>query len=195
MRTQDPVLQRLIDASPDLDYHAWRATLPVSSLFEALLYQIVGQQISVTAANAIYARLRKLLIGVQRAPAQLAQVPVAELRGIGLSARKAEYVRYLAQRTAEGALDGLEKLPHEEARQRLVALRGVGPWTADGALLITYGHADVLVSGDLVLRKAVQRAYELPDMPTEQEVAARGEQWRPYRSIAAGYLFESMLSA
>ena len=195
LRAKDPVMRDLIDANPDLDYDAWRRTLPVEGLFEALLFQIVGQQISVSAANAIYTRLRALFPDGRPDPEILAQTSVDMLRSIGLSARKAEYFRDIAWRATVGELDGLGELSHEEARDRLVSFRGIGPWTADGALLITFGWPDVLVSGDLVLRKAVQRAYGLPEMPSEKEVEEIGEQWRPHRSVAAGYLFESMMTA
>ena len=194
LRARDPVMRRLIDANPDLDYHAWRRTLPVEGVFQALLFQIVGQQISVSAANAIYARVRLLFPDEQPEPEKLMQISVDELRRIGLSTRKAEYFKDLAQRAFEGELEGLEKFSHEEARNKLVSFRGIGHWTADGALLIAFGLPDVLVAGDLVLRKAVQRAYELPEMPTPKEVEALGELWRPHRSLAAGYLFELMIS-
>ena len=195
LRAKDPVMRGLIDAKPDLDYDAWRQTLPVEGLFEALLFQIVGQQISVHAGNAIYARLRDLFPDGRPDPEILSGTPVETLRGIGLSTRKAEYFRDIARRAADGELDGLGDLSHDEARDRLVSFRGIGPWTADGALLIAFGWPDVLVSGDLVLRKAVQRAYELPEMPSEKEVEEIGERWRPHRSVAAGYLFESMMGA
>ena len=195
LRAGDPVMRGLIDAKPSLDYDVWRKALPVEGLFEALLYQVVGQQISVSAATAIHARLRALFPGGRPDPEGLARIPVETLRGLGLSARKAEYFHELARRAADGELDGLENLSHGEARERLVALRGIGPWTADGALLIAFGYPDVLVAGDLVLRKAVQRAYGLPEMPSEREVEAIGERWRPHRSLAAGYLFESMTPA
>lgn len=195
LRAKDPVMRALIDATPDLDYDAWRRALPVEGLFEALLFQIVGQQISVSAANAIYARLRKLFTGGRPDPETLARTPTGTLRTIGLSARKAEYATDLAQRATEGELDGLADLSHQEARDKLVSFRGIGPWTADGALLIAFGWPDVLVSGDLVLRKAVQRAYGLPELPSEKKVEEIGEVWRPHRSLAAGYLFESMMSA
>jgi len=195
LRAADPVMRGLIDAKPDLDYDAWRRALPVEGLFEALLFQIVGQQISVSAADAIYARLRALFTGGRPDPKVLARTPLDALRGIGLSTRKAEYASDLARRAADGELDGLAYLSHEEARDRLVSFRGIGPWTADGALLIAFGGPDVLVSGDLVLRKAVQRAYGLPELPSEREVEAIGERWRPHRSLAAGYLFESMMPA
>ena len=193
-RDRDPVLRALIDAKPDLDYDAGRKTLPVTGLFEALLYQIVGQQISVSAANAIYARLCALFENNRPNPETLAPMTVETLKGIGLSTRKAEYALDLARRTNAGELVGIENLSHDEARATLVSFRGIGAWTADGALLIAFGLPDVLVSGDLVLRKAVQRAYGLPQMPTEKEVEAIGELWRPHRSLAAGYLFETMVS-
>ena len=194
LRGKDPVMRGLIDAQPDLDHDAWRRALPVEGLFEALLFQIVGQQISVSAANAIHARLLALFPDGRPDPEILAQTSVDTLRGIGLSARKAEYFRDIAWRATGGELDGLADLSHEEARTKLVSFRGIGPWTADGALLIAFGWSDVLVSGDLVLRKAVQRAYGLPKLPSEKEVEAIGERWRPHRSLAAGYLFESLVS-
>ena len=192
LRARDPVLRGLIDANPELDVDAWRQSLPVEGLFQALLFQIVGQQISVSAMSAIYARLRALFPSGHPDPEILAGIPGDVLRGVGLSARKAEYAWDLARRTVAGELDGLADLPHEEARARLISFKGIGPWTADGALLIAFGGSDVLVAGDLVLRKAVQRAYGLPEMPSEKEVEAIGERWRPHRTLAAGYLFESM---
>jgi len=192
LRANDPVMRRLIDANPDLHPDSWRDALPVEGLFEALLFQIVGQQISVSAMSAIYVRLCALFPGGRPDPELLARLPVDELRRAGLSARKAEYARELGRRTAEGALDGLADLPHEDARDRLVALKGIGPWTADGALLIAFGWSDVFVSGDLVMRKAVQRVYDLPELPSEKEVNAIGERWRPHRTLAAAYLFDSI---
>ena len=193
LRAQDPVIGGLIDASPDLDHDAWRKALPVAGLFEALLFQIVGQQISVAAGNAIHARLCALFPDGQPDPVRLAQFSTEDLRRIGFSARKAEYAVDLARRTAAEELEGLAELSHDEARARLVSFRGIGPWTADGALLIAFGWSDVLVSGDLVLRKAVQRAYALPELPSEKAVEAIGERWRPHRSLAAGYLFNLMI--
>lgn len=195
LRAKDLVMRGLIDTKPDLDPDFWRESLPVKSLFQALLFQIVGQQISVSAANAIHARLRALFSDSEPDPQRLTQISVEELRRIGFSARKAQYSLELARRAVEGELDAIADLPHEEARARLVAFNGIGPWTADGALLIAFGYPDVLVSGDLVLRKAVQRAYGLDAMPTEQEVETLGERWRPHRTLAAGYLFESMMGA
>lgn len=195
LRAQDSVLRGLIDANPDLDHDAWRKSLPVVGLFGALLFQIIGQQISVAAGNAIHARLRALFPNGQPDPEGFAQLSTDDLQRIGFSVRKAEYATELARRTATGELAGLAELSHDEARAKLVSFRGIGPWTADGALLIAFGWSDVLVSGDLVLRKAVQRAYGLPELPSAKEVEARGERWRPHRSLAAGYLFDLMVPA
>lgn len=192
LRAADPVMAALIDANPALDPDAFRKALPVNGLFEALLFQIVGQQISAAAVNAIFARLRGLFPADTPDPTLLATLPIELLRGIGLSQRKAEYAIDLAGRAAAGELDGLADMPHEEARDRLTALKGIGPWTADGALLIAFGGSDVLLGGDLVIRKAVQRAYHFPELPSEQDVVRLGERWRPYRSLAAAYLWESL---
>lgn len=195
LRAKDPVMAALIDAKPDLDPDAWRRSVPVKGLFQALLYQIIGQQISVKAMDAIHTRLRALFPDGQPDPARLAQISIEELRRIGLSANKAKYVTELARRALQGELDDLAQISHEAARAKLVEWSGIGPWTADGALLIAFGYPDVLVAGDLVLRKAVQKAYDLPAMPTPAEVEKLGERWRPHRSLAAGYLFESMMES
>jgi len=190
---KDPVMRSLIDANPNLNPDAWREAQPVKGIFQALLFQIVGQQISVSALHAIYGRLCAIFPGAKPDPETLAHINIEVLRNIGLSKRKAEYVIDLARRTARGELDNLANLSHNEARDKLVALKGIGPWTADGALLIAFGLPDVLVSGDLVMRKAVQQAYGLTQLPTEKEVEAIGERWRPHRSLAAAYLFDSLV--
>lgn len=188
----DPVMRALIDANPGLDPEIWMEELPVSGLFEALILQIVGQQISLSAMWAIHARLCDLFAGGRPDPEILAQTPTEALRGVGLSARKAEYAKDLGSRAAQGELDSMSDLPHEEARERLMSFKGVGPWTADGALLMAFGGPDVLISGDLLLRKAVRRSYNLSELPSEKEVEEIGERWRPHRSLAAAYLMDSL---
>jgi 3-methyladenine DNA glycosylase/8-oxoguanine DNA glycosylase len=104
---KDPVMRELIEANPDFDYHAWRATLPVQGLFEALLFQIAAQQISVAAGNAIYGRLRGLFPGSTLTPERIAQLSADDLRGIGFSIRKTEYIRDLAGKQPTGRSTGL----------------------------------------------------------------------------------------
>jgi DNA-3-methyladenine glycosylase II len=94
---------------------------------------------------------------------------------------------------ADGRLnpDALSRMPDDELMAELTAIRGIGPWTVEGALIIALGREDVVLPGDLALRKAVRAAYQLDHLPTEQEVLAIADSWRPYRSLATSYLFSA----
>jgi DNA-3-methyladenine glycosylase II len=190
----DPVLARLIAQRPDFDPGAWMARLPPMDLFGAILFQIVGQQLSVAATRRIVGRIQALFDGHLPAPADVLAVDPAELRTAGLSWRKISTIRELAGRFADGRLDAgaLAALPDEQVIAALTEIPGIGPWTAQGALLIALGREDVVLPGDLALRKAVRAAYQLDHLPTQQEVLAIAESWRPYRSLATGYLFSSV---
>jgi DNA-3-methyladenine glycosylase II len=191
LRSADPVLARIIDERPDFDPWAWTAELPAMDLYGALLFQIVGQQLSVAATRRTLARIQTLFDGHLPTPAELLAVDPTRLREAGLSWRKIATLRDLAERLSDGRLnaDVLSRLPDEEFIAALTAIPGVGPWTAQGALLIALRRADVVLPGDLALRKAVQRAYALDHLPTQQEVLDIAEKWRPYRSLATTYLF------
>jgi DNA-3-methyladenine glycosylase II len=191
LRNADPVLARIIDERPDFDPWAWIAELPAMDLYGALLFQIVGQQLSVAATRRTLARIQTLFDGHLPTPAELLTVDPTRLREAGLSWRKIATLRDLAERLSDGRLnaDVLSRLPDEEFIAALTAIPGVGPWTAQGALLIALRRADVVLPGDLALRKAVQRAYALDHLPTQQEVLDIAEKWRPYRSLATTYLF------
>jgi DNA-3-methyladenine glycosylase II len=194
LRDADPVLARLIDARPDFDPRAWLAELPPMDLFGALIFQVTGQQLSVAVTRRTMARIQALFGGSLPAPAQLLAVDPAGLRQAGLSGRKVATLRDLAQRLTDGRLDiaVLSDLPDDELIAALTAINGIGPWTVQGAMLVALGREDVVLPGDLVLRKAVQAAYELPRLPTQDEVLAIAERWRPYRSLATSYLFSSL---
>ena len=116
-----------------------------------------------------------------------------KLREAGLSWRKVSTVRDLAERLTDGRLnpDVLNSLPDEELIAELTAIPGIGAWTVQGALIIALQREDVVLPGDLALRKAVQAAYQLDHLPTQQEVLAIAEKWRPYRSLATSYLFSA----
>jgi DNA-3-methyladenine glycosylase II len=193
----DPVLARLIAERPDFDPGAWMARLPPMDLFGAILFQVVGQQLSVAATRRIVSRIQALFDGHLPAPADVLAVDPAELRAAGLSWRKISTLRELAERFADGRLDpqALAALPDEQVISALTEIPGIGPWTAQGALLIALGRQDVVLPGDLALRKAVRAAYLLDHLPTEQEVLAVAEKWRPYRSLATGYLFSAVFAA
>ena len=193
LRHADPVLARLIDDRPDFDPRAWLTQLPPMDLYGALLFQVAGQQLSVPATRHILGRIQALFGGHLPAPAELLAVDSGQLRQAGLSWRKIGTLRDLAERLSDGRLDPdvLSGLPDDELMAELTAIPGIGPWTVQGALLIALRREDVVLPGDLAFRKAVQAAYQLDHLPSQQEVLAVAEKWRPYRSLATSYLFSA----
>ena len=193
LRDADPVLARLIGDRPDFDPRGWLAELPKMDLYGALLFQVTGQQLSVPATRRTLARIQALFGGHLPSPAELLTVDPAKLREAGLSWRKTGTLRDLAERMTDGRLnqDMLSILPDDELMAELTAIPGIGPWTVQGALLIALKREDVVLPGDLALRKAIQAAYRLDHLPSQQEVLAIAEKWRPYRSLATSYLFSA----
>jgi DNA-3-methyladenine glycosylase II len=193
LRDADPVLARLIDERPDFDPRAWMAQLPAMDLYGALLFQVAGQQLSVAATRTILGRIEALFGGRLPAPAELLALDPARLREAGLSWRKVGTLRDLAERLSDGRLDAdaLGRLPDDELMAELTAIPGIGPWTVQGALLVALKREDVVLPGDLALRKAVQAVYGLDHRPSQDEVLAIAEKWRPYRSLATSYLFSA----
>jgi DNA-3-methyladenine glycosylase II len=193
LRDADPVLARLIGDRPDFDPRGWLAELPPMDLYGALLFQVTGQQLSVPATRRTLARIQALFGGHLPSPAELLAVDPAQLREAGLSWRKTGTLRDLAERMTDGRLDAdvLAALPDDDLMAELTAIPGIGPWTVQGALLISLNREDVVLAGDLALRKAVQAAYQLDHRPSQQEVLAIAEKWRPYRSLATSYLFSA----
>jgi DNA-3-methyladenine glycosylase II len=193
LRQADPVLARLIDDRPDFDPRVWLTQLPPMDLFGALLFQVTGQQLSVAATRRTLARIQALFGGHLPSPAELLAVDPSQLRQAGLSWRKIGTLRDLAGRLTDGRLDQdvLSTLPDDELLAELTAIPGIGPWTVQGALLVALRREDVVLPGDLALRKAVQASYQLDHLPSQQEVLAIAEKWRPYRSLATSYLFSA----
>ena len=189
----DPVLARLIDDRPDFDPRAWLTQLPPMDLYGALLFQVTGQQLSVPATRRTLARIEALFGGHLPSPTELLGVEPGQLREAGLSWRKINTLRDLAERLSDGRLnqDVLITLPDDELMAELTAIPGIGPWTVQGALLIALRREDVVLPGDLALRKAIQAAYRLDHLPSQQEVLAIADKWRPYRSLATSYLFSA----
>ncbi len=189
----DPVLARIIDERPDFDPRAWLDELPPMDLYDAVLFQVAGQQLSVAATRTILSRIDTLFGGHLPTPAELLSVDPGTLRQAGMSWRKVTTLRDLAERLTDGRLnaDVLSKLPDDEFISELTAVPGIGPWTAQGVLLIALQREDVVLPGDLALRKAVQGVYQIDHLPTQQEVLAIADKWRPYRSLATSYLFSA----
>ena len=197
MKASDPRMARLIASTKPIDTKAWRRARPLGDPFSVLVYSIIGQQISGYAARAIAGRLTDRFGGRMPTPAELLALDPVDLKSVGLSQRKLEYLRSLAEHIMAGELqiDHLDKLSDDEVRAQITSSRGLGRWTADMFLLINLERPDVLPIGDLGIRSAVQRLYRLDYLPTPREVDAIGEKWRPNRSLASFYLWASARQA
>jgi DNA-3-methyladenine glycosylase II len=189
------VIGDLIERRPDFDPHAWLDELPPMSLFGSLLFQIAGQQLSVAATRRTVARVTELFGGHLPSPEELLAAAPEDLRASGFSWRKVNTLRDLAERLSDGRLDveRLTQLPDDEFIAALTAVPGIGPWTAQGALLVALRREDVVLPGDLALRKAIRNAYHLDHLPSQDEVLQIAEKWRPFRSLATSYLFSAGL--
>jgi DNA-3-methyladenine glycosylase II len=186
-------MARLLDANGVPDDRA-----PRTDVYASLVRAIVGQQLSTHAARAIYARLLERFGGHPPTPQQILDDEPDALRvAAGLSHAKVRYLRSLAEHVATGALeiDRLTELSDEDVMAELVAVKGIGAWSAHIFLMSTLQRPDVLAVGDLGIRRAVQRAYDLPEMPTPAELTEIAEPWRPYRTAACIVLWTSLDNA
>ncbi|MGZ6641146.1 MAG: DNA-3-methyladenine glycosylase family protein [Solirubrobacteraceae bacterium] len=159
---------------------------------------IVGQQLSVIAARAIHGRVLERFGGRAPTPEEVLADDPDELRNAcGLSRAKVSFLRSLAEHVVHGELelDRLGELSDEEIESELVAVKGIGPWSAQIFLMAQLGRPDVLAPGDLGIRRAIERAYALADLPSEAEVVARAEAWRPHRTAACRLLWRSLDNA
>ena len=193
LRKADPVLKQIIDARPDFRPRAWLDQLPPLDVFGTLVFQVVGQQLSVTATRTILSRLQEHFGGHLPSPQELLAADPQVLRASGMSTRKGATLRALAERFVDGRLShqALVAMTDDEVVQALTQVPGIGPWTAYGFLIVALDRPDVLLTGDLALRRTIQRVYGLDHSPTEAEILALAEAWRPYRSLAVSYLFAS----
>jgi DNA-3-methyladenine glycosylase II len=193
----DPVMAELIERIGKIDLATRlrrRSEERPADAYGALLRAIVGQQLSTKAARTIYLRVLDIFGGSTPSPEELLEASEADLRGAGLSGRKVEYLRDLASHIVAGELelDRLDELGDEEAIEEIVAVRGLGRWSAEMFLLFHLERTDILSGGDLGIRKAIQIEYGLEEMPTPERVVEMGERWRPDRSLASLYLWESL---
>jgi DNA-3-methyladenine glycosylase II len=193
LRKADPVLKQIIDARPDFRPRAWLDQLPPLDAFGTLVFQVVGQQLSVTATRTILSRLQEHFGGHLPSPQELLAADPQVLRASGMSTRKGATLRALAERFVDGRLShqALVAMTDDEVVQALTQVPGIGPWTAHGFLIVALDRPDVLLTGDLALRRTIQRVYGLDHSPTEAEILALAEAWRPYRTLAVSYLFAS----
>ncbi len=161
----------------------------------ALISAIVSQQLSTKAAATIFRRFAALFPnGVITDAAAIDLFDDAALRGVGLSGQKVKYVRDLCARLADGRLrlEELDTLPDEEVIVRLTEVKGFGRWTAEMFLMFRLMRPDVLPVGDLGIVNAIQRVYKMRKRPDPKRMLALGEAWRPYRTVACWYLWQSL---
>jgi DNA-3-methyladenine glycosylase II len=197
LAASDPTMAALMERVGKIDLETRltrRAEERPNDAYGALLRAIVGQQLSTKAARTIYLRVIGLFGGETPAPERLLEASEADLRGAGLSGRKVEYIQDLARHVLSGELelDRLEQLGDEEVIEEIVAVRGLGRWTAEMFLIFHLERPDVLSGGDLGIRKAIQIELGLEEMPTPQRTVEIAARWSPHRSLASLYLWESL---
>jgi DNA-3-methyladenine glycosylase II len=186
----DPVMAALIEVNGPLGPPA-----PPTGPYASLIRAILGQQLSVRAATAIHERLLERFGGREPSPQELlAEDPDGLRTAVGLSRAKTTFLRSLAEHIVSGDLDldRLDELSDEAVTAELTAVKGVGAWTAQIFLMFQLDRPDVLAAGDLGIRRAVERVYELADLPSTGELEALAEPWRPFRTRACRHLWRTL---
>jgi DNA-3-methyladenine glycosylase II len=189
----DPVMAGLIARIGPMSVARRRRGRP-GDAYGVLVRAIVGQQLSAKAAATIFDRVLALNDGEVPAAPQLLDMDEETLRGAGLSGRKVEYVKDLASHVVDGELevDRLRDLTDEKVVEEITAVRGLGVWTAHMFLIFHLEREDVLPVGDLGVRNAIKAEYGLDELPTAAEMEELAEPWRPHRTLASLYLWESL---
>ena len=184
----------LIERLGEMSFERRRRGRPRGDSYGVLLRTVVGQQLSAKAAATIFDRLLARFDGRIPTPAELLAVQPDELRAIGLSGRKVEYVQDLARHVESGELelDRLTDLPDDEVIAEITAIRGFGLWSAQMFLIFHLERPDVLPTGDLGIRRAVQIEYGLDELPDHDELTRIADPWRPQRTLASIYLWETL---
>jgi DNA-3-methyladenine glycosylase II len=192
LKKTDPTLRRIIER-----VGPYRMTFREPT-FDTLVRSIVYQQLSGKVASVIFGRLIEAAAKGGEAreltPEAILQLKPAKLRKIGLSRQKAAYIRDLAERTHAGSVvfENLPRLSDTQVIEHLTAVKGIGVWTAHMFLMFALRRTDVLPTGDLGVRTAIRKAYELAALPTPAEIETLAAAWRPYCSVAAWYLWRSL---
>jgi DNA-3-methyladenine glycosylase II len=194
LRAADPVLRGAIDRVGLEAIGDARAGRP-DDHYGALVRSIVGQQLSTKAAGAIYTRLTERFGGRAPTPEQVLADDADELRAAaGLSRAKVGFLRSLAEHVLDGSLEleRLDELSDEDVIKELIAVKGLGVWTAHMFLMFHLQRPDVLAVGDLGIRRAVMVLYGLPELPAPAELEEIAEPWRPHRTLACRFLWRSL---
>lgn len=169
---------------------------PHTNYYEELVSSIISQQLSVKAAATIWQRFISLYNNQTPTPEQILDTDIETIRSVGASYAKANYIQDLALHIVENKLDlaHIATLPNDTVIEQLVAIKGIGEWSAHMFMIFSLGRLDVLPWGDLGVRKSMQHIYAMPTLPTKQEMVAIAHKysWHPYESIAVWYLWKSL---
>ena len=188
LRRRDPIMRKAIKL-------VGPCTITVDrNGFRMLVRSIVGQQLSTSAAATIWHRFLVLNGGRRVSPMKMLLFSTTQLRGVGLSKAKCRAVLSIAKSivNSEVRLSELKSLSDEEVTDKLIKLRGVGPWTAQMYLMFSLGRSDVFPTGDLGIVNAVTALYKFNEHATETEMLEIAKSWRPYRTIASWYLWQAL---
>ncbi|HEY6392533.1 MAG TPA: DNA-3-methyladenine glycosylase [Bryobacteraceae bacterium] len=188
LKKADPVLRSLIDR-----VGAYRIEYRDPG-FESLVRSIVYQQLSGKVAKVIFDRLAAAVSGDQLTPEGILKLTPARMRKAGLSKQKTAYIRDLARKTKQGALDFalLPGLPDEEVVAMLTQVKGIGVWTAHMFLMFALERPNVLPTGDLGIRMAIRKEYGMDELPNAKQIEERAAGWHPYCTVASWYLWRSL---
>jgi DNA-3-methyladenine glycosylase II len=184
LKAVDPVLEEIITAYEEPPLRS------SGRPFETIIRSIVGQQISAKAAASIWARF--LALAGEISPPSVAVLAHEEMRAVGLSGRKAEYIHGLATTGAWIAEHPWTEHSDETVRKQLCALRGVGPWTANMVLMFSLIRPDILPLGDIGIVRAIESLYADKQALTPKELTAIAQPWSPYRTVACWYLWRHL---
>lgn len=191
LKKRDPRLKAVIEGNRLREL----TRRPLGRYFEALTEAIVSQQLSIKAADTIFARFAALTPGRKfPTPGEVLDIPAARMRKCGLSKMKVAFIKDLARRVNDGSLDlkHLGSLDDEAVIGCLTAVKGIGRWTAEMFLIFSLGRDDVFSYGDLGLRNAMQKIYNMRKAPTPAQAARITAKWKPYRSLGSRYLWASL---
>ena len=188
LRRKDPIMRAVIQKAGPFTMRLHR------NRFRALVFSILGQQISGKAAASIRARLMNYLKPQPISASSIARLSAQELRGLGVSSQKAGYLLDLANRVACGdlRLASIARMPDEKVIAALTEVKGIGTWTAQMFLIFSLGRLDVFPHDDLGVRVAIRNLYSLDELPNKEISQRIATPWRPYASVASWYCWRSL---
>ena len=162
--------------------------------FISLVESIISQQLSVKAADTIYARFEGLFLGKVITPEEVLELKDDVIRGVGISYQKISYIKDLAEKTLESGIlfEQFEIMTDEEIIEELIKVKGIGRWTGEMFLMFVMGRPDVFSYGDLGIRNAIQKLYKFDHQPTQEEAEKIAMNWKPQRTLACRYLWKSL---